>query len=82
MKKPLNVSTVATAAGQTMTRDQHLPEETQQPGTQHNSAAFDAGTSNPTAAMTPQARMDLLRGLPSFGFEMVGDESQSEAARN
>lgn len=80
MNKSLTPSTAAVDAGQSTPQDLPPSEEAPQPAREHNTVASAASNANPSHDLTPQERMDLLRNLPSFGFEMVGDEPQTKAA--
>ncbi|MET4901735.1 hypothetical protein PV760_13770 [Paenarthrobacter sp. CC6] len=81
MKKSLTLSTLAADAGQSKPQDLHSAEDTLQRGSEHNTAAAAGdATGSPAYDLSSQARLDLLRGLPSFGFEMVGDEPRTESA--
>ncbi|GLU69779.1 hypothetical protein Pure04_36190 [Paenarthrobacter ureafaciens] len=80
MKKSLTLSTAVTHAGQTTHQDLDSPEEAVQPGSEHNTASSKEATGNSSYDLASQARLELLRGLPSFGFDMIRDEPRTEAA--
>ncbi|NKR10606.1 hypothetical protein A5N17_06420 [Arthrobacter sp. D2] len=49
-----------------------------QPTKEPQAVASQPGPVSKTGDPAPGTRLDLLRALPSFGFEMVGDEPRTD----
>ncbi|WP_017197936.1 hypothetical protein [Arthrobacter sp. M2012083] len=79
MNNSLNPSTAVADTGQGTPRNLPPAGEALQPGSEHNTPAAEANNTNPPSELTPPSQMDQLRGLPSFGFEMVAEEPRTEA---
>lgn len=49
------------------------PAAVEEPQSEGEHEALPADSADPMAALTRRERMDVLRGLPSFGFQIIRD---------
>jgi hypothetical protein len=79
MKKFMNLSD-AENAKTTLPAHLQASGKPHQPTKETQAVASRPGPDDKTGDPVPGTRLDLLRALPSFGFDMVGDEPRTDTS--